>query len=67
MKLRINGELTEISHPVATIDDLLDVLSLKKRRVAVELNGHVVDPGRFSAAKLNDADRLEIVSFVGGG
>jgi len=37
------------------------------QRVAVEKNGKIVPKKMFESEILSDRDRLEIVSFVGGG
>ncbi len=50
-----------------TIAQLLDELVLGGRRIAVEQNGAIVPRSRFSAARIEDGDRLEIVVAVGGG
>jgi thiamine biosynthesis protein ThiS len=47
--------------------ELLQKLSLDSRRVAVELNLRVVPRGEHGAQRLNHGDRLEVVTFVGGG
>lgn len=46
---------------------LLDLLGVQKERVAVELNLNIVPKGRFGETVLKNGDRIEIVSFVGGG
>ena len=35
--------------------------------VAVELNGNIIKQADFGSTTITDADKLEIVSFVGGG
>jgi thiamine biosynthesis protein ThiS len=67
MKLVINGEEREFPRPVATLERLLEQLAVPAERTAVELNGAVIEQSRFTATELQDADRIEIVSFVGGG
>ena len=67
MKLVINGEERAFTQPVATLAQLLEQLSVPVERTAVELNGTVIEQNRFEATELQDADRIEIVSFVGGG
>jgi thiamine biosynthesis protein ThiS len=66
IQVSVNGET--LSLPAgATIADLLEKLSLDRRRVAVELNLQVVPRADHGARRLNHGDRLEIVTFVGGG
>lgn len=66
MKVMINGEVREASEGL-TVIALLDLLGIQKERVAVELNFDIVPKGRFGETVLKDGDRIEIVSFVGGG
>jgi sulfur carrier protein len=71
MNLYINGE----EHPFAdppppaqfTLAALIESLSMKSDRVAVELNRDIVPRNRWPETLLKDGDRLEIVHFVGGG
>lgn len=64
--ITLNGETKEIEAEV-TLDRLLDLFSLPKQRVAVELNKQVVRRQDWEKIRVNDADRIEIVHFVGGG
>jgi sulfur carrier protein len=51
----------------ATVANLLDVLGMTQKRVAVEVNLELVTKSEWPQFKLKDGDRVEIVSFVGGG
>lgn len=66
MQVVINGEPREIADGV-TITALLTTLGIDLRRVAVELNEQVVPKARHTETVLEPNDRLEIVTFVGGG
>lgn len=66
MRVVVNGEEKEISE-VLTVDGLLNKLGIGKERVAVELNLDIVPKNSFADVALKDGDRVEIVSFVGGG
>jgi thiamine biosynthesis protein ThiS len=66
MKLQINGEPREFAAPL-TLAGLLQQLSMKADRVAVELNRNIVPRGQWEHTALAEGDRLEIVQFVGGG
>ena len=67
MILIINGEARSFEQPVATVALLLNQLAVPVARTAVELNGTVIEQDQLKATALQDADRIEIVSFVGGG
>jgi len=66
MKVIVNGEEKEIPEGL-TVVGLLNKLGIGKERVALELNLDIVPKSRFAETVLNDGDRVEIVSFVGGG
>ncbi|WP_419895780.1 sulfur carrier protein ThiS [Roseomonas sp. USHLN139] len=64
--ITINGEARSIRQP-ATVADLLAVLSLDIRKVAVERNLEIVPRSAYAATALAAGDTLEIVHFIGGG
>lgn len=51
----------------ATVADLLTRLNLDPIRVAVEVNEDLVPRRTFVQRRLRPGDRVEIVTFVGGG
>jgi thiamine biosynthesis protein ThiS len=62
----VNGETVRVPSG-STVADLLRTLSLEPTRVAVEHNLRVIPRADHPALRLNHGDRLEIVTFVGGG
>lgn len=66
MKITLNGEIRECTEGT-TVEGLLDLYKLDKNRVAVELNSEIIPRKGFSTQILNEADVIEIVTFVGGG
>jgi sulfur carrier protein len=62
----VNGEPHEIPSGT-TVTDLIARLGLADRRVAVERNREVVPRAKHAETRLADGDRLELVTFVGGG
>lgn len=62
----LNGEKQQIESEVK-LDQLLDLFSLPKQRVAVELNRSVVRRQDWMETQISDDDRIEVVHFVGGG
>lgn len=66
MELWINGEARDVAAGL-TVATLLVELGIRGDRVAVELNGEVIRKEQRAEKALAPADRLEIVSFVGGG
>ncbi len=66
MQVTINGQAQEVRGELS-ITELLEQRNVKPVRVAVELNEDVVPRKAFSNTTLSDGDRIEIVTFVGGG
>lgn len=66
LTIYLNGEKQEIEQSVS-IDDLLGLFSLPRQRVAIELNKSVVRRQDWASTPVSDADKIEIVHFVGGG
>ena len=50
-----------------SLAEVLEEAGLAGRPVAVEVNGEVVPRGRFQEPLLRGGERIEIVTFVGGG
>jgi thiamine biosynthesis protein ThiS len=66
MKIFINGEEREVIGGVL-LSSLIEELGISCARVAVERNRSIVPPESFDKTELEEGDRLEIISFVGGG
>ncbi len=66
MKVLINGETKEIAEEI-NLAELLERFSLSAARVAVELNKEVVRKKDWNSITIRDADKIEIIHFVGGG
>lgn len=66
MQIMLNGQ-SETLDSAATVADLLARLKLEPIRVAVEVNEDLVPRKVFEKTPLRDGDRVEIVTFVGGG
>ncbi len=62
----INGKEQALLQPT-TLQQLLLDLGYRTDLVAVEHNGHIIKQKDYKKTVVTDADRLEIVSFVGGG
>jgi sulfur carrier protein len=66
IQIQVNGEARSWRSG-ATVADLLQDLEIKTERVAVELNLEILDRAAFAQHPLKDGDRVEILSFIGGG
>ncbi len=66
MHIQLNGEARTIAAD-GTIADLLHELEILPDRVAVEINMEIVDRQEFDRRTLHENDRVEVISFIGGG
>jgi sulfur carrier protein len=62
----VNGQPRQVAVGT-TVSDLLAALKLPLRGVAVEVNQTIVPRVRHPEHPLDDGDRVEVVSLVGGG
>ncbi len=62
----INGEEKALACPTV-LSELLTQLGYRAAFVAIELNGNIIKQADFGSTTITYADKLEIVSFVGGG
>lgn len=61
----VNG--VEKKYNSMTISQLIAKLSLDVSKIVVECNGVIVNQSEYDDRILKDDDKIEIVSFVGGG
>ena len=66
MTVFVNGEAKEVPSGT-TLAGLIEGLGLSSKRMAVERNRSIVPPDAYPETILTESDRLEIISFVGGG
>lgn len=66
INILLNGERREVPTDV-DLDKLLELFSLPKQRVAIELNNTVVRRADWPETIIRDEDKIEVVHFVGGG
>lgn len=66
MKIVVNGEEHTYSTPL-TITALLQRLDVRTDHVAVEINLTILDRSNFPTRNLEEGDKIEILSFIGGG
>lgn len=65
-KIQLNGNPYEINTET-NLNQLLNKLKIKKTKVAIELNGVIVEKNKYPQVILNKGDKVEIVHFIGGG
>ncbi|MER3424030.1 MAG: thiamine biosynthesis protein ThiS [Nitrospiraceae bacterium] len=66
MQIQVNGE-PKATRSGLTIAELLRELDIRWDRVAVEVNLQILDKQEFDRRALQEGDRVEIISFIGGG
>jgi len=66
MQILVNGERRDAAVGT-TVADLLRELEIRPDRVAVEVNLEILDRQAFAHRGLREGDRIEIISFMGGG
>jgi thiamine biosynthesis protein ThiS len=66
MEIILNGKPKQVS-PNTTIMDILKEHHLKPEQVVIELNERIVERKKFRATPFQAGDKIEILTFVGGG
>ena len=65
-KIQLNGSSYEINLGM-NLNELLNKLKIQRNKVAVEVNGEIVEKNKYVNLILNKDDKVEIVHFIGGG
>ena len=65
-KIQLNGNSYEINNGT-NLNELLNKLKLKKNKVAIEVNGEIIEKEKYIHLILCVNDKVEIVHFIGGG
>ena len=65
-KIQLNGSSYEINMGI-NLNELLNKLKIKRNKVAIEVNGEIVEKNKYPNLILNKDDKVEIVHFIGGG
>ena len=65
-KIQLNGDPYEINDGT-NLNKLLNKLKIQKNKVAIEVNGEIVEKNKYPNLILNKGDKVEIVQFIGGG
>jgi sulfur carrier protein len=66
MQIFVNGEPRAVA-PGLTAAQLVDLLDLSGRRLAMEINREILPRSLYADHALRDGDRVEIVQAIGGG
>ena len=66
IKVTINSKNYDFNQNT-TIDNLLAQLNLEKSKIAVEINLSLIPRSKYNTTIVENNDKIEIVTFVGGG
>ena len=66
IKIRVNGKVKSVSNKYNMLD-LVKILKIPLKKVAIELNQEIIDKKNISKINLKENDKIEIVHFIGGG
>jgi len=65
-KIQLNGSPHEIINGT-DLNELLNKLKIQRNKVAIEVNGVIIERKKYPKLILNKNDKVEIVHFIGGG
>jgi sulfur carrier protein len=66
MQIVVNGEPREVK-PGLTAAQLVELLELGGRRLAMEINREILPRSQYGEHQLRNGDQIEIVQAIGGG
>lgn len=64
--ITVNGKQIQLTSEMS-VADYLEQNNYQINRIAVEMNEEILPKYSYSKTMLKDGDRLEVVTFVGGG
>ena len=65
-KIQLNGRKLELSSKYS-ISALLKKYKIDSKKIAVELNGRIINRDKYKLTYIKNKDKVEIVHFIGGG
>jgi thiamine biosynthesis protein ThiS len=65
-QITVNGGKRPLAH-LKMVSDLIAELNLDPRKIAIELNQHIVPRSEYASTPIMDGDAIEVVGFIGGG
>ena len=65
-KIQLNGVPYKINNGT-NLNELLNKLKLQKNKIAIEVNGEIIEKSKYPNLILRRDDKVEIVHFIGGG
>jgi sulfur carrier protein len=65
-KIQLNGSKLELNSKYS-IAALLKKYKINEKKIAVELNGKIINRNKYKLIYIKNTDKIEIVHFIGGG
>ena len=65
-KIQLNGRKLELTNTYSIVT-LLKKYKIDSKKIAVELNGKIINRRNYKLTFLKNKDKIEIVHFIGGG
>jgi len=65
-KIQLNGRKIELKNKYS-ISTMLKKYKIDSKKIAVELNGKIINRTKYNLIYLKNKDKIEIVQFIGGG
>ena len=65
-KIQLNGRKLELNNK-HSITTLLKKYKIDSKKIAVELNGKIINKNKYKLINIKNKDTIEIVHFIGGG
>ncbi len=65
-RIQLNGRKLELKNK-KTILELLKGYKIDSKKIAVELNGKIINRNKYKIVYVKNKDKIEIVHFIGGG
>ena len=65
-KIQLNGRKIELNNKYSIVA-LLKKYKIDSKKIAVELNGKIINRNKYKLTYLKNKDKIEIVHFIGGG
>ena len=65
-RIQLNGRKLELKNK-HTILELLKRYKIANKKIALELNGKILNRNKYKIVYVKNNDKIEIVHFIGGG
>jgi len=65
-KIQLNGSKLELTNKYS-IATLLKKYKINDKKIAVELNGRIINRNKYKVIYIKNKDKIEVVHFIGGG